>query len=86
MKKLLLIALVFASCKREAERQVVVTNANFKVELLFEVDGCKVYRFNDNGYKYFTTCKGNVSWDETTTQNTGTTTRTITQQHSIETK
>lgn len=45
-------------------------NHNFNVELLFEIDGCKVYRFDDGGYKYFTTCKGSVSWDETDDETT----------------
>lgn len=81
MKKLILIALIFASCKKEAQQQVQSTNSNFQVELLFEVDGCKVYRFLDGDYKYFTTCKGSVSWN--TTQSAGKTHKTI--HHNIET-
>lgn len=80
MKKLLLIALIFAGCKREAEKQVESTNQHFKVELLFEVDGCKVYRFHDmGGSKYFTTCKGSISWETQEGKHN-------IQQHSIETK
>jgi Domain of unknown function (DUF4884) len=31
----------------------------YKVDFLFEHDGCKVYRFWDNGsYIYFTSCNG----------------------------
>jgi|LakMenEpi03Aug12_release.lakeMendotaPanAssembly.Ray.scaffolds.fasta_scaffold557286_2 hypothetical protein len=87
MKKLLLIALIFASCKREAQKQVQSTNSNFNVELLFEVDGCKVYRFRDGeNYKYFTNCKGSVSWDDTKTQQSGKTTQTTTEHNSIETQ
>ena len=34
-------------------------NKTYNVEYLFEHDGCKVYRFNDNGnYVYFTNCNG----------------------------
>ena len=33
-------------------------NKSFKVDYLFEHDGCKVYRFYDYGYVYFTTCNG----------------------------
>jgi len=34
-------------------------NHTYKVEYLFEHDGCKVYRFHDYGkYVYFTTCNG----------------------------
>ncbi len=37
-------------------------NRTYKVDYLFEHDGCKVYRFNDMGtYVYFTNCKGNVT-------------------------
>jgi len=34
-------------------------NRSYKVEYLFEHDGCKVYRFHDYGkYVYFTSCSG----------------------------
>lgn len=37
-------------------------NATYKVEYLFEHDGCKIYRFMDNGnYVYFTNCGGDVT-------------------------
>ncbi len=37
-------------------------NKNYQVDYLFEHDGCKVYRFLDNGnYVYFTNCTGNVT-------------------------
>jgi hypothetical protein len=33
-------------------------NANISVDFLFEHDGCKVYRFMDDGYyRYFVKCK-----------------------------
>ena len=62
-KLTLLIAIVFlsilSSCKKEAQSST--TSGNFKVEFLFEIDGCKVYRFYDGGYaKYFTTREGSV--------------------------
>lgn len=66
MKKVLfgltLSLVLFTSCKREPTEVVTTNNKNFHVELLFEVDGCKVYRFWDHGYKYFTTCNGSVEW------------------------
>lgn len=34
------------------------TNQAIKVELLFEKDGCKVYRFNDGNDHYYTDCRG----------------------------
>lgn len=54
--------ILFTSCRRESTEVVETNNKNFNVELLFEVDGCKVYRFWDGGYKYFTTCEGSVEW------------------------
>ncbi|WP_455638894.1 DUF4884 domain-containing protein [Parabacteroides sp.] len=37
-------------------------NPSYKVEYLFEHDGCKVYRFMDMGhYIYFTNCQGDVT-------------------------
>ena len=46
-------------------KEVKTTNTSFDVELLFEVDSCKVYRFRDCGeYRYFTTCQGSLSWSE----------------------
>lgn len=37
-------------------------NPSYKVEYLFEHEGCKVYRFMDMGnYIYFTNCQGDVT-------------------------
>lgn len=37
-------------------------NKTYPVEYLFEHDGCKVYRFQDQGnWVYFTNCKGDVT-------------------------
>lgn len=37
-------------------------NKDYKVAYLFEHEGCKVYRFYDNGnYVYFTNCRGDVT-------------------------
>lgn len=39
-----------------------VNNETYDVDYLFEHDGCKVYRFRDQGnYVYFTNCKGDVT-------------------------
>ncbi len=65
MKKIiaiLLIAIVFTSCKKPAQEVKTTSNSSFDVGLLFEVDGCKVYRFFDmNRYHYFTSCNGSTS-------------------------
>ena len=61
---LLAITTVFLiACTKEAESTQEV-GFGYKVEKLFTVDGCTVYRFSDGGYKYFTNCKGNVEWIE----------------------
>lgn len=37
-------------------------NQTYEIDYLFELDGCKVYRFYDKGnYVYFTNCQGNVT-------------------------
>jgi len=48
------IALLLTSCIREAQ-SVTHEGFDFEVEFLFEKDGVKMYRFNDNGrYHYYT--------------------------------
>jgi Domain of unknown function (DUF4884) len=37
-------------------------NSTYKIEYLFEHDGCKVYRFLDNSnFVYFTSCNGETT-------------------------
>lgn len=57
-------AMLLVSCYGEPISTSSTSNSEFKVELLFEHDGCKVYRFNDGGTRYFTTCQGEVAWKE----------------------
>lgn len=66
MVAITLLAVFFlSSCEKEAKEKVLTNNPSFNLELLFEVDGCKVYRFVDGGRsRYFTTCQGSVSWNE----------------------
>ena len=62
------------SCAERIVPQAVLqtSNKDVKVELLFEIDGCKVYRFYDDKVgggaqaKYFTKCTGSssTSWVE----------------------
>ena len=79
MKKQFLI-LVFcflglSSCYRiiTPQTDLVSSNPTAKVQLLFEVDGCKVYRFYDGGAaRYFTNCRnGNssIGWVESCGKN-----------------
>ena len=63
MKKYLslLLLLPAAGCFTEQPltREAPKNNSTYKVEYLFEHDGCKVYRFWDYGrYVYFTNCNG----------------------------
>lgn len=57
-------AMLLVSCGNEPISTSSTNNNEFEVELLFEHDGCKIYRFYDSRYRYFTTCKGEVSWSE----------------------
>jgi hypothetical protein len=54
-----LILIFLLSCKGEAKE--VHQDGDFKIEFLFEQDGCKIYRFKDSGrYIYWTNCSGNI--------------------------
>lgn len=54
------VVLLGACSKTATESRTAV--GEFKVDRLFTIDGCTVYRFSDAGYlRYFTNCKGNVS-------------------------
>ena len=53
--------LLLTSCyyQRPIYRQPPANNGTYRVDYLFEHEGCKVYRFYDNGnYVYFTNCNG----------------------------
>lgn len=62
MKKLLLFASVLwlTSCVKDAES--VSKKGNYNIEFLFEQNGCKMYRFYDNRYVYFSDCSGKTSY------------------------
>lgn len=64
LKLLLFYALILAGCSTEKPliKQAAKNNATYTIEYLFEHDGCKVYRFRDDGhYVYFTSCKGETT-------------------------
>jgi len=67
--KQILLAMVFITlvgCKKDAQQINQTTNSEFKVDFLFENDGCKVYRFMDAGnYVYYTDCTGKISYEYT---------------------
>nr|WP_231496802.1 DUF4884 domain-containing protein [Prevotella sp. 10(H)] len=47
---------------RPIARKAPDNNATYRVDYLFEHEGCKVYRFQDMGeYIYFTNCSGSLT-------------------------
>jgi hypothetical protein len=56
------LAGTFAACLHQRQpiaTQIPSNNKDYKVEYLFEHEGCKVYRFQDLGrWVYFTNCNG----------------------------
>lgn len=56
---LLLVLVLLSSCKGDSKESI--QNGDFKIEFLFEMDGCKVYRFKDGTrYVYWSNCSGNI--------------------------
>ena len=58
--------LLFTACSSVLHTPVSIQNPEnndtYYVSYLFEYDGCKVYRFYDQGeYIYFTNCQGDVT-------------------------
>lgn len=50
--------LALAGCTKDPIKTESSNNADVPVDLLFEHDGCKVYRFKDGGYNiYYTKCQ-----------------------------
>ena len=57
----MLAVVLLSGCLKEGQQTEQTTNGEFKVELLFEKDGCKIYRFTDGGHAvYWTNCRGKV--------------------------
>ncbi|NJO64017.1 MAG: DUF4884 domain-containing protein [Richelia sp. RM2_1_2] len=59
----LFVLILFVGCTKDAEKKVNVSNNNFDVELLFEHDGCKMYRFYDGKHIYYSDCTGKTSYN-----------------------
>lgn len=56
-----LLCAVLSGCLKDGQQTEQTTNAGFEVELLFEKEGCKIYRFTDGGHAvYWTDCRGKV--------------------------
>lgn len=63
MKKalILLATVIFTGCMKDGQDKVLTSNSNFEVQLLFEKDDCKIYRFIDGGHAvYWTNCDGRI--------------------------
>jgi hypothetical protein len=62
------LILLTTSCLKEGQSIEKTDNPEFKLELLFKKDGCKIYRFRDCGnFIYWTDCRGKIE----TTYNNG---------------
>lgn len=78
MKKLVFAAcLLLSACyprRVPVSTAVPQNNQTYKVDFLFEHDGCRVYRFQDMGaYVYFTSCNGETARIEADSSATRTT-------------
>nr|NLU60008.1 DUF4884 domain-containing protein [Pseudomonas sp. BIGb0427] len=61
----LLLLATLAGCREPDKPAATVVAGTYKVDKLFTVDGCTVYRFLDGGgNKYFTNCSGTTAWSE----------------------
>lgn len=63
MRTILLVTAVIAlaACEAPSVSKSPTNNAAVPVELLFEHEGCRVYRFQDAGRNhYFTNCTGSA--------------------------
>lgn len=71
-----------AAGKTPALSSAQSTNREVNLELLFENDGVKVYRFSDYGHRiYYTDARGRTSWDDTRTSGK----TTVTEHHDVDT-
>lgn len=67
MKKLIILGILFIALSCQNDSKETVTDGDFKIEFLFEKDGCKMYRFKDGmRYIYWSNCEGKVNYDYTT--------------------
>lgn len=77
MKNLLLTWIIFLFIACAKEPITTEQKGEFKVEFLFEKNGCKVYRFLDSGrYIYWSDCTGNIEYNYSTHSGKNTTNNT----------
>lgn len=62
--RIIIIAFLFLilfSCANDPQATFDLNNSEIRLDLLFEHDGCKVYRFYDNGQAvYWSDCRGHL--------------------------
>ena len=58
MNKLVFALPLLAACVTPPAAVYQTSNQQVTVELLFEHDGCRIYRFRDPGYHYYARCEG----------------------------
>jgi hypothetical protein len=53
------VGLLLVACYSDPQEKQQSSNAGFTVDVLFDVEGCRVYRFGDGGrVHYFARCNG----------------------------
>lgn len=58
---MILLVMLSTGCTGKPLEILNTNNPDFKVQRLFEVDGCKIYRFVNGGdAHYFTNCSGST--------------------------
>lgn len=63
MKLLLPLLFLLSGCAKDPVSTERTTNSDIAVELLFEHEGVKVYRFIDGGrFVYYTDARGKTEW------------------------
>ena len=62
MKIWILVLTCLVGCEGNRGTPVVpeAAKSDFKLELIFKVEGCSVYRFHDGYDRYLTTCPGSI--------------------------
>lgn len=62
--KILILIILLSSCDEMGEPKENVQKGDFNLQLLFEHDSCKVYRFQDGSrYIYWSNCQGKIQND-----------------------
>lgn len=75
---LALLVIVGTGCEHDPVSTTVTNNASVPVSLLFEHDGCKVFRFEDGGRnRYFVKCPCGSATVGQFTERRGKTTHTV---------